>query len=443
MPDTSSELEIWKTFRSWAKSNGAFIHPSLTFVPGTRGTSVMTTAEIPTNTTVLSCPFDLAITYDLGIGVFKACIWEAAKIDSLSERQIVCAYIVLHWVILTDRSELERWSRTASHFRHQAYLDTLPHPDQLRTPLQFTPPEFELLKGTNLYGATEDRRKEWSTEWREVRDILADADKIWAEGFTWDRYLVAATYLSSRAFPSSLLSPAPTAQATSEDSYPVLLPVLDCLNHTRGLPVTWQVTNINRSPLHIALLLRSTTPARSEVFNNYGPKPNSELLLGYGFVIKSNPEDTIVLKLGGSEKRHEISRDIDHSVQGGPISELWKEVETMVLFSGEDDASVTSLEGGWEVTLEVCEALEDMLSRKMEALPDAEAISKITEPSIRQDVRDMIVEYVQGQRDILKCLWDYVEERKREAIELARASGLEVQEVLEEDLEEDMGNTSS
>ena len=82
-------------------------------------------------------------------------------------------------------SELERWSRTASHFRHQAYLDTLPHPDQLRTPLQFTLHEFELLRGTNLYGATEDRRKEWSTEWREVRDILADADKIWAEGFTW------------------------------------------------------------------------------------------------------------------------------------------------------------------------------------------------------------------------------------------------------------------
>ncbi len=220
---------------------------------------------------------------------------------------------------------------------------------------------------------------------------------------------MAATYVSSRAFPSSLLSAAPSAQATSEDSYPVLLPVLDCLNHTRGHPVTWQVTSsplttptnganhMNRSSLHIALVLRSTTPAKSEVFNNYGPKPNSELLLGYGFVIPSNPEDTIVLKLGGSEKRHEIGRDVASSAQGGSMDELWKEVENMVLSSGEDDASVTSLEGGWEVTLEVCEALEDMLIRKMEALPDAEAIAGITVHSIRPDVRDLIAEYVQGE----------------------------------------------
>jgi len=269
-----------------------------------------------------------------------------------------------------------------------------------------------------------------------------------------DRYLVAATYVSSRAFPSSLLSAAPSAQATSEDSYPVLLPVLDCLNHTRGHPVTWQVTSsppttptnganhMNRSSLHIALVLRSTTPAKSEVFNNYGPKPNSELLLGYGFAIPSNPEDTIVLKLGGSEKRHEIGRDVASSAQGGSMDELWKEVENMVLSSGEDDASVTSLEGGWEVTLEVCEALEDMLIRKMEALPDAEAIAGITVHSIRPDVRDLIAEYVQGQKDILDGVRNYVDGRKREAIELARASGLEVQEVLEEDAE-DIGNTSS
>lgn len=194
------------------------------------------------------------------------------------------------------------------------------------------------------------------------------------------------------------------------------------------------------------------------MFNNYGPKPNSELLLGYGFVLPNNPEDTIVLKLGGSEKRHEIGRDAGRWAMAdataaakaqaasrrprsqllspsGPsalsstapaafsptsspstspsksvvssfdsnkstssaatsistssstsegrvintrglsgIHTLWEEVEHMVLSSGPEDAdevlSVTSVEGGWEVTLEVCEALDEMVTSKITSLPD-------------------------------------------------------------------------
>ena len=36
----------------------------------------------------------------------------------------------------------------------------------------------------------------------------------------------------------------------------------------------------------------------SEIFNNYGAKPNSELLLGYVFSLPANPDDTILLKIG-------------------------------------------------------------------------------------------------------------------------------------------------
>lgn len=37
-----------------------------------------------------------------------------------------------------------------------------------------------------------------------------------------------------------------------------------------------------------------------EVLNNYGAKPNDELLLGYGFVQADNPEDQISVKLGST-----------------------------------------------------------------------------------------------------------------------------------------------
>ena len=38
--------------------------------------------------------------------------------------------------------------------------------------------------------------------------------------------------------------------------------------------------------------------SNTEVYNNYGPKSNEELLLSYGFVIPSNPDDTLILRLG-------------------------------------------------------------------------------------------------------------------------------------------------
>lgn len=213
-------------------------------------------------------------------------------------------------------------------------------------------------------------------------------------------------------------------------SYPVLLPILDCLNHARGHPVSWVVTSsppsisinakssdslstlarsspplVNANTLHITLHLRTPTPTQAEVFNNYGPKPNSELLLGYGFVLPSNPEDTIVLKLGGSEQRHEIGRRaVEHAsvdpatglgIEGG-MKSLWDEVERMVLTSGEDDESVTSMEGGWEVALEVCEALDEMITQKVDALPDLSEIPHLPSAGIRPEVRSMIAEYVKG-----------------------------------------------
>lgn len=112
---------------------------------------------------------------------------------------------------------------------------------------------------------------------------------------------------------------------------------------------------------------------------------------------------------------------------------LWDEVEKMVLTSGEDDESVTSMEGGWEVALEVCEALDEMISQKIDALPDLSEIPDLPSAGIRAEVRSMIAEYVKGQKEVLEGILEYVEMRKRDALEGARASGLDVQEVSDVD----------
>lgn len=71
---------------------------------------------------------------------------------------------------------------TLAHYR---YLDLMPAPDQLRTPLQFTPEELELFRGSNLYGATVDREQEWKAEWNQIREVVALSRPEWAEAYTW------------------------------------------------------------------------------------------------------------------------------------------------------------------------------------------------------------------------------------------------------------------
>ena len=123
-------------------------------------------------------------------------------------------------------------------------------------------------------------------------------------------YRAAATYLSSRAFPSTLLSATPSLIA-SPSSYQVLLPGVDSLNHKRGHPAIWKVSKndkfastseVDKVDDHLSIELSSEVAYQQgdELFNNYGPKPNSSLILGYGFALPDNPDDTILLKIGSS-----------------------------------------------------------------------------------------------------------------------------------------------
>ena len=110
-----------------------------------------------------------------------------------------------------------------------------------------------------------------------------------------DDYLWAATVLSSRSFPSSLVdsnsavtpcnvasstdniiqteetnvSPPLNSSVDSDD--PILVPIMDMLNHRPNRPVTWL-----KSSNTITFIAETAYEANTEIFNNYGPKGNEE-----------------------------------------------------------------------------------------------------------------------------------------------------------------------
>lgn len=74
--------------------------------------------------------------------------------------------------------------------------------------------------------------------------------------------------------------------------FPVLLPGMDASNHDHSAKVDWTF-----DPGRFSLTCTEGVTAGQQVYNNYGPKGNDELLLGYGFCIPDNPCDTVMLTL--------------------------------------------------------------------------------------------------------------------------------------------------
>ncbi|CAE6452214.1 unnamed protein product [Rhizoctonia solani] len=417
--------ELVNRFNNWAAENFIFIHPSLRFVQSHGGHDVYAKNEISPGTKVLSCPFSMAITApqakDALVTLFQADNADVSNvIDQWSERQAVCVYMVLHRVWEEIKNSL-----LPPVLKHKPYIDMLPPPSVLLTTMYFSRQEMDLLKGSNLYQATLTRNQDWREEWQSCVQGLSTLDAELGSALTWEHYLGAATHLSSRAFPSTILSKTPSNTA-SNLSHAVLLPGIDSLNHKRATPVSW-VANVSEptSSSTLDLLIRETIPAGTECFNNYGPKPNSELILGYGFALPSNPDDTILLSLAASNTTRssmvEIGRDAKNAER------LWELVIAKVSEFGGSEEPVSD----WEIELEAAETIMSLTEQRIERLPD---VRKAGDVGARKPVIEMVEYYLEGQRAILTSLIQWAQAKRIGAQDKALAEGVEL--VLDDDNEE-------
>ncbi|KAF5358992.1 hypothetical protein D9758_004838 [Tetrapyrgos nigripes] len=404
------------SFTEWLRQNHGEFDGRARFISVPSGFQVIADTEIPTDTTIVSCPFSLVITKKLAEeALLKLFNFPQAGLDSWSERQCIASYLGFHFILGEESRE---------HLSHHPYVKMLPSHDRLRTALHFTLEERELFKGSNLYGAIIDRENEWRTEWVRCQEVISGVNEEWGQKFSWELYLASSTYISSRAFPSTLLSPNPSLQA-SPSAEPVLLPGVDSLNHARGKPVSWVVSYPNATTdipePRISLVLHTTTVPGDELFNNYGAKPNSELILGYGFSLSDNPDDTILLKVGGSgqdTRKWEVGRS------GRGIEGLWLEIVSLMMQSQEPGSGPI-----YEDELEAASVLGDMARSLIDRLPPAKR--NFDPAQIRPDVVKMYQDYIEGQHDILDAVVAFANEKERLAIERAREQGVEL--VIEDD----------
>ncbi|KAK2768431.1 hypothetical protein FQN54_000286 [Arachnomyces sp. PD_36] len=312
------------SFFQWAEKFGCHLHEAVEVVNDeTKGLHVRVkpgwNGPLPQGTSIAKCPIVTTFSYlnpmDLmgtqrgGWTKFPTQFLETLEPDAVTAFSLADHYL---------RGKSTFWA---------AYIDILPKPGQMTTPQYFEGQDLEWLAGTNLFQAREKRLEVWREMYEKGMGILEGCKFEGREGYTWDLFLWAFTILTSRGFSSKVLKESFAASRWDwgDKQFSVLLPVVDLLNHRPLSKVEWQA---GRDAVRLSIF-EDLQPGQ-EVDNNYGPKNNEQLMMGYGFCFRGNICDyrTVTLRAPPGSPLSEAKAD--HREQF-PDSELLKEDKYYVL----------------------------------------------------------------------------------------------------------------
>ncbi|KAL6831947.1 hypothetical protein V8C40DRAFT_161374 [Trichoderma camerunense] len=280
---------------NWASSHNALLHPSAQIYddPDT-GLSFRvnpsSTSSIPPYEPIVSLPTSLSLSYLNALQPTPA-----FPSDFLSKtRPHVVGRLFLIKELLKGQESF--W---------YPYIQALPQPedfDDWALPPFWPEEEAELLEGTNVEIGLEKIREDLGREFRDARNLLIasqkDAEDDFCDHLTRELYQWAYCIFSSRSFRPSLVLSEEQQQSLPEgvsiNDFSVLLPLFDIGNHDMTVHVRWDLAagdetgagaGIRGSGAAVQLKVGREHKPGQQIFNNYSPKTNAELLLGYGFML--------------------------------------------------------------------------------------------------------------------------------------------------------------
>ncbi|OAF56094.1 hypothetical protein VC83_07464 [Pseudogymnoascus destructans] len=292
------------------------------------------TTSLPPRSRIVSCPFPISLSYLNALSAFPdlpshSPPLPASFLTTQQPKVIGCFFLIQQYL----RGSSSHWA---------PYIRSLPQPDEphkLATPLYYPEEARRWLGGTNLPAAIAQREGMWRGEFEGGVGVLEGSKGMEGLGgeWTWELYKWASTIFSSRSFVSKLIPdevygdvldqpvdgyPSWREKIAEEGPYPVLFPLLDIANHDAKAWVEWFV-NAQGPVKDFSIITDAAIGEGEQVFNNYAPKGNTELLLGYGFCIPGNDDVAIELKCPSEEKRRIWgAQKHGYKVPGG-ASEKW------------------------------------------------------------------------------------------------------------------------
>lgn len=302
--DISSEMkeadqEHFKTLLGWSKAHGGTVHPALeVYKDDVTGFSMRvkpsstagTDATVNSGEEVLTCPLSTSLS-------FLNATTDGPVLSGPSDRtearpafpqrfMEIQPHVIGHFYLM------KQYLMGKDSFWHP-YISTLPQPDSISSwnlPPFWPEEDFEFLEGTNAAVAAEEIQANVKKEYKEARKILKE------EGFeNWQDYTRllfnwAFSMFASRSFRPSLVTPTAVQERELPDNikiddFAMLLPVYDIINHDMKANVRWAVDDDSGAPEACRFITFDSYNPGEQVFNTYGKKTNSELLLSYGFIL--------------------------------------------------------------------------------------------------------------------------------------------------------------
>ena len=281
----------------WASRLGTYLHQDVHIYqdPAT-GLSLQATRDIPPDTRLVNCSYAVTLSYLNAVDApgFPRHTNVPLPLPFLyalgpEDPNVIGYFFLMQQYLLGETSFW--WP----------YIQLLPQPDKPSSIPALWPEEDQIyLDGTNAEPAIKKRTDIWNEEWRKGIDFLRNRFENWEE-YTYTLYKWAAGIFGSRSFRPSLTIPEVLVPDHTEhiqkDKFSILLPVMDIGNHNGFNNVNWTPNPSTRS---FDLSNRGAIPQNDQIFNFYGNKSNSELLVGYGFTLATSPEldrDVVNLKL--------------------------------------------------------------------------------------------------------------------------------------------------
>ena len=176
--------------------------------------------------------------------------------------------------------------------KFQSYIDLLPSIEQIHSPLSLPEKSLYVYENTTLEESyIKEKIHLLKVEFNKGSKLIPYIkfnDHLWAHLIT-----------TSRAFPYRIINP------TSKPHEFMLLPIIDLLNHKPNSKVEWLSSDKNNFKISCINQLSNSDDiddSKIEIFNNYGPKGNAELLMGYGFTLEGNEYDSLQLSLSVNDE---------------------------------------------------------------------------------------------------------------------------------------------
>jgi len=123
-------------------------------------------------------------------------------------------------------------------------------------------------------------------------DICSHCSETFSNIFTFEVYKWAWSIVNTRAVYMSPDCSLKNKIKLSDVNNLALAPYIDMFNHSPVACVRATVNHLNGA---YTIVTEKLFKKHSEVFINYGPHSNTKLFLEYGFIVPSNPQDSVYL----------------------------------------------------------------------------------------------------------------------------------------------------